>query len=232
MKRVNMKSKERVKKHGEVFTPKWVVQSMCDTPDFKDDLLNSSFRVLEPAVGEGSFLVEILRRRLSALTATKPDSTTFQREALKALLSLYGVELLPDNLRQCRKNLLTQVKHHTSSYLRGKADVDPGFFAAVEFYISCNIVQGDFLTGLDAQGHEFVLPEWTVIDGPDTETPLVQRTDYTLRQLKTGTVNTPGWRSSPGQASVTVNQTYSLNFDDEDDPSQWPPAPLTCPQGQ
>src|SRR5947207_1890783 len=99
------KSKQRVADHGEVFTPPWMVAAMLDL--FKDETERIDSRFLEPACGSGNFLVQILRRKLAAVEL-KYGRSDFERRhyALLALMCLYGIELLPDNIAECRANLL------------------------------------------------------------------------------------------------------------------------------
>src|SRR5713226_8821772 len=99
------KSKQRVADHGEVFTPAWMVEAMLDL--VKDETERIDSRFLEPACGSGNFLVQILRRKLAAVEL-KYGKSSFERRqyALLGLMCIYGIELLPDNIGQCRANLL------------------------------------------------------------------------------------------------------------------------------
>src|SRR6266481_7603282 len=99
------KSIQRVADHGEVFTPPWMVEAMLDL--VKDETERIDSRFLEPACGSGNFLVQILRRKLAAVEL-KYGKSDFERQhyALLALMCIYGIELLPDNIAECRANLL------------------------------------------------------------------------------------------------------------------------------
>ena len=101
----SVKSKQRVADHGEVFTPAWMVEAMLDL--VKDETERIDSRFLEPACGSGNFLVQILRRKLAAVEL-KYGKSAFERQhyALLALMCIYGIELLPDNIAECRANLL------------------------------------------------------------------------------------------------------------------------------
>ena len=100
-----VKSKQRVADHGEVFTPAWMVEAMLDLVKEETDRIDSRF--LEPACGSGNFLVQILRRKLAAVEL-KYHQSDFERQhyALLALMSIYGIELLVDNIAECRANML------------------------------------------------------------------------------------------------------------------------------
>ena len=93
------KSKERVKKYGEVYTPIWVVNEMLDELEKESDAFNDvSKTFLEPSCGNGNFVVEIYRRKLNL---AKND----REKAEKALRSLWCIELLPDNMAECRQRV-------------------------------------------------------------------------------------------------------------------------------
>src|ERR1043165_4071777 len=100
-----VKSKHRVAEHGEVFTPAWMVEAMLDLVREETERIDSRF--LEPACGSGNFLVQVLRRKLAAVEH-KFGKSDFERQhyALLALMCIYGVELLRDNIAECRANLL------------------------------------------------------------------------------------------------------------------------------
>src|SRR5262245_54029757 len=100
-----IRSKKRVADHGEVFTPAWMVDVMLDL--IKDETERIDSRFLEPACGSGNFLVQILRRKLAAVEL-KFGKSDFDKQhyALLALMCLYGIELLADNIAECRANML------------------------------------------------------------------------------------------------------------------------------
>nr|WP_322815669.1 DNA methyltransferase [Chloroflexus sp.] len=97
-----VKSKQRVADHGEVFTPAWLVEAMLDL--VKDETERIDSRFLKPACGSGNFLVAILRRKLAAVEI-KYGKSRFERQhyALLALMCCYGIELLADNIAECRR---------------------------------------------------------------------------------------------------------------------------------
>src|SRR5271169_4533566 len=100
-----IKSKKRVADHGEVFTPLWMVEAMLDLVKSETERIDSRF--LEPACGNGNFLVQILRRKLAAVELKYGKSDFEKRHySLLALMCLYGIELLTDNIADCRANLL------------------------------------------------------------------------------------------------------------------------------
>src|SRR5436305_8156949 len=99
------KSKQRVADHGEVFTPAWIVEAMLDLVESETERIDSRF--LEPACGSGNFLVRILQRKLAAVELKFGRSEFEKRQyALLALMCTYGIELLGDNIAECRTNML------------------------------------------------------------------------------------------------------------------------------
>src|SRR3954468_6830558 len=100
-----IKSKKRVADHGEVFTPPWMIEAMLDLVQGETERIDSRF--LEPACGSGNFLVRILQRKL-AIVEMKFGKSEFEKRhyALLALMCTYGIELLSDNIAECRANML------------------------------------------------------------------------------------------------------------------------------
>lgn len=147
------RSKQRVADHGEVFTPPWLVEAMLDF--VKDETERIDSRFLEPACGSGNFLVQILRRKLVAVEL-KYGKSDFDRRhyAMLALMSLYGIELLADNIAECRANLLELF----AEYLGVNASAD--FCRAASNVLSQNLVQGDALKMLTHDNQPITFAEW------------------------------------------------------------------------
>ena len=135
-----VKSKERVQKHGEVFTPEWVVNDMLDL--LPDEVWHPEKTFLEPACGEGAFLVEIYKRKLQKINSEIQKEWEWQ--AAIATSSMYGIELLEDNVKQCRKNLKLIFK---TLYQRHYPDTqNREVINAIHFLINRNIIKGNALT--------------------------------------------------------------------------------------
>ncbi len=99
-----VKSKKRVSDHGEVFTSEREVNAMLDLVKQETERIDSRF--LEPACGSGNFLVEVLRRKLAVVEAKyKSSQLEFERYAVIAISSIYGVDILKDNVEECRERL-------------------------------------------------------------------------------------------------------------------------------
>ena len=151
-----IKSKKRVADHGEVFTPPWLVEKMLDLVKGETERIDSRF--LEPACGSGNFLVPILQRKLAAVEAKYGHSAFEKRHyALLALSSLYGIELLADNIKECRANLLEVF----ADYL-GLKEIDTTYLAAAHI-LSLNLIHGDALTMKTAAGEPITVVEWAYL---------------------------------------------------------------------
>jgi hypothetical protein len=148
-----VKSKQRVADHGEVFTPAWMVEAMLDLVKEETERIDSRF--LEPACGSGNFLVQILRRKLAAVEL-KYGKSDFERRhyALLALMCIYGIELLADNIAECRANVLEIF----AEYLN--LDEADEFYRAASYVLSQNLVHGDALTMRTHDGQPITFAEW------------------------------------------------------------------------
>ena len=148
-----VKSKQRVADHGEVFTPAWMVEAMLDLVKGETERIDSRF--LESACGSGNFLVRILQRKLAAVE-TKFGKSDFEKRhyALLALMCLYGIELLPDNIAECRANLLEIF----AKYLN--LDQSDDLHRAAFYVLSQNLVHGDALTMRTHDSLPITIAEW------------------------------------------------------------------------
>lgn len=148
-----VKSKQRVADHGEVFTPSWLVEDMLDLVKTESDRIDSRF--LEPACGSGNFLKPVLKRKL-ATVQFRYGKSDFERRhhALFALMCIYGIELLKDNVEECRESLLAIY----SEYLR--VNIDDVWAKAATVVLNANILQGDALTLTTTDDKAIEFPEW------------------------------------------------------------------------
>jgi hypothetical protein len=148
-----IKSKKRVADHGEVFTPPWMVEAMLNL--VKDETERIDSRFLEPACGSGNFLVRVLQRKLAAIEIKFGKSEFEKRHyALLALMCIYGIELLADNIAECRANLLEIF----ADYLNLNESDD--LYRAASYVLSQNLVHGDALTMRTYDGQPIAFSEW------------------------------------------------------------------------
>lgn len=148
-----IKSRKRVADHGEVFTPAWLVDAMLDLVKDESERIDSRF--LEPACRSGNFLVRVLQRKLAAVEL-KYGKSDFERRyyALLALMCIYGIELLADNVAECRANMLEIL----AGYLN--LDEQDDLYRAASYVLSQNLVHGDALKMLNSAGQPITFAEW------------------------------------------------------------------------
>lgn len=181
------KSKERIRDHGEVFTAEREVKAMCDL--VKDETERIDSRFLEPACGDGNFLAEILTRKLAIVRKQYGKShLDYEKNAVLAASSVYGVDILIDNVIACRERIFgIWNKEYTAVC---KNDCSDETREAVKFILSRNIVCGNALTLMcvDENGKDteepIVFSEWAFITGGQ-----IQRCDYTFAELFAQDVN-------------------------------------------
>jgi hypothetical protein len=175
-----IRSKQRVADHGEVLTGSREVTAMLDLVKQETERIESRF--LEPACGNGNFLAAILDRKLKIAEARYERSQLdFERNAVLAVSSIYGIDLLEDNVLHCRERLFELFDQSFYSRLykdRAKSKVRD----AVRFILERNIIWGDALT-LKTVGPEpgyIVFSEWSPINGS-----MLKRRDFTFHGLLT-----------------------------------------------
>jgi hypothetical protein len=149
----HVKSKQRVADHGEVFTPRWLVEKMLDLVRGETERIDARF--LEPACGSGNFLVPILQRKLAAVERKYGKSDFEKRHfALLAVMCCYGIELLEDNIAECRTNMLEVF----ADYL--KLDESDQLYRAAAYVLSQNLVHGDALKMRTHDEKPITFAEW------------------------------------------------------------------------
>ena len=191
-----VKSKDRVKAYGEVFTPRRMVDQMLDLvsaelktgPDFVDTTF------LEPTAGGGDFLVRILVRKLAAVES-RSEPKLWPRESLFALASIYGIELLDDNHAEAKAAMLDtfvdfNIRHGISVGSR------TNLYRAARFLIDTNIIRGNTLTGLTDDGAEIEFSWWHRAPGGRCT---VLREPFTF--------NSP--RAGDGRFAFTIYEAYA-----------------------
>lgn len=176
-----IKSKERVTQRGEVFTAEREVNAMLDL--VKNECLRPDSRFLEPACGDGNFLSAILRRKLAELRRKyKKSPRDYERLAIVAIGSLYGIDIMDDNVLACRKRLFSIWDEEYIALCKAESSDDTR--QAAKFIISRNIINGNALTLMcvDNEGNDTSVPivfsEWTLIGNAQ-----MQRSDYTMSSL-------------------------------------------------
>lgn len=177
-----VKTRQRVTDHGEVFTSEREVEAMCDLVKQETERIDSRF--LEPACGDGNFLAVILKRKLAVVKKKyRRSAYDWERNSLLALGSVYGVDILLDNVIACQERLFEIWDKEYKAVCKRECSDETR--KAAHFILQLNIVCGNALTLLcvDGDGKELNVPiifsEWTF---PFNDARM-QRKDYTLAEL-------------------------------------------------
>ena len=194
------KSKKRVRDHGEVFTAEREVKAMCDL--VKDETERIDSRFLEPACGTGNFLEEILTRKLAVVKKLyKSNPYDYERYAVLAATGIYGVELLADNVRECRERLFALWNKEYTAVCKKSANDETR--EAVKYILSKNILCGNALTLMCVNENQkdtdtpIIFPEWSLLGAK------LKRRDFRLDvMLKAGD------KPNLGQSSMFEEDIY------------------------
>ena len=195
-----IKSKTRVRDKGEVFTNPREVNAMLDLVKQETERIDSRF--LEPACGNGNFLIEILRRKLEVVKFRyKKSQWEYEKNALIAVMSIYGVDIMQDNIDECIKRLLNLFEDYYQSLF--KKQIKTEYLEIVKFVLTKNILCGDALTMKTNEDQPIVFAEWSFVKGS-----LVQRRDFSYEQLLTKDKN--GQQTLLGDFIEKPIKTYPL----------------------
>jgi len=170
-------SRKRVADHGEVLTGTREVNAMLDLVKPETERIDSRF--LEPACGDGNFLSEILERKLRVVAARYGKSQLdYERNAVLAVSSIYGIDILEDNVAACRQRLFEVFDQNYTALFKVAATDDCR--RAVKYILARNIIWGDALT-LKTVGDKpqpIVFPEWSPVNGS-----MLKRRDFAFHGL-------------------------------------------------
>ena len=147
---VHIKSKDRVRDLAEVYTNVREVRAMLDLVPFKkpEDIIG--YKYLEPACGNGNFLNEIMLRKLHGVNVKYADDslTTYEFFTAKAVSSIYGIDICPENVVEARERLFRLVKSNFDLHMGGYIS-SIGFYELIEYILEQNIVVGDSINKPD-----------------------------------------------------------------------------------
>ena len=177
---LQVKSASRVREHGEVLTARREVEAMLDLVKNESERIDSRF--LEPACGDGNFLVAILERKLKTVSSKyRSKKADFEVQMISALGSIYGIDLLEDNVELAQERMFEIACNCYKESLKVNPDED--FKNIIKFVLKKNILQGDSLNGID----KIVFTQWSLIGYQ------VQREEYSFSQMnqEAEIMNTP-----------------------------------------
>ncbi|WP_208119370.1 DNA methyltransferase family protein [Spirabiliibacterium pneumoniae] len=224
-----------------MYTRPQEVNAMLDLVSDQCERITSRF--LEPACGTGNFLLEILRRKLAVVRkAYKRSQVEYERNAVSAVGSIYGIELLPDNVEQCRTRLFELVEREYRTLFKRHAK--PRFLRTIHYILTLNIVHGDALEmtaktqftlpeslppSLKALAQEAIIfPHWSFVSDN-----LLKRHDYLFDRLVNHGGQKCGKKAQKSALTPSRQNRQADLFSDEavvqdDDPSrsffQYPPT--------
>ena len=206
MAKEQIKSKERVAEHGEVFTNEREVNAMLDL--VKDETERIESRFLEPACGDGNFLIEILRRKLAVVKRQYGRSRSdYEKYSILALSSIYGVDIMEDNAAECRKRLFDE--WNTSYSKQCGSEANDECRAAAKYILEHNILCGDALTMLRNDGTPIIFAQWDLVSGNK-----MKRRDYRLDQMMRGT------------EEQTFMEMFLDDWEFDEETNAWIPSPI------
>ncbi len=185
-----VKSKKRVADHGEVFTNQREVNAMLDL--VKDETERIESRFLEPACGNGNFLAEVLRRKLAKVDARYSKSQVeWERNAVIAVSSIYGVDILEDNAEECRERLFKIFDERYTALFKDKCKDECQ--SSIKFLLGRNILWGDALDFTNPVTKQpIIFSEWSAVNGS-----MLKRRDFlfkllVVKQIQTSLFNDEG----------------------------------------
>jgi hypothetical protein len=189
-----VKSKKRVTDHGEVFTNDREVNAMLDLVKHETERIESTF--LEPACGNGNFLAEVLRRKLTVIDDRYSKSQfEWERYAVIAVSSIYGVDILEDNAIECRERLFKIINERYTSLFKDKCKEDCR--RSIKYLFNRNILWGDAMDFTNPiTKNPIIFSEWKPINGT-----LIKRKDFMFQFL--------------------VEQSFQLTMFDENNNAQY-----------
>lgn len=179
-----IKSRERVSAHGEVFTAEREVKAMCDL--VKDETERIDSRFLEPACGDGNFLTEIIKRKLAvAEKQYAKNPADYEKYSILAVSSIYGIDILQDNAQACRERLF-KIWQNEYARICGKKlspEQKEETQKSVRFILNRNILCGNALTLKEVDSeqndteHPIIFSEWSFIGNS------IKRRDFAFNDL-------------------------------------------------
>jgi hypothetical protein len=183
------KSKKRIRDHGEVFTPDFIVNDMLNLVNNETQRIDSRF--LEPACGDGNFLIKILERKLNVVEKNyKKQQFDYEKYSILAVSSIYGVELLGDNAKRARERLFD---YFVIKYKRlFKKLISEEYLKNISYLFGRNIVQGNALTLEETDGNPIIFSEWSLVYGKK-----FKRRDFKYKDL--------------GKLGLNPDDLFSLN---------------------
>lgn len=173
-----IRSKQRVRDYGEVYTPPEIVNAMLDLVKQETERIDSRF--LEPACGTGNFLTEILRRKLDVVEKTyRRSQLDFERNMVLAVSAIYGIDILEDNVIACRQQLFEIADERYTALFNAKTK--EACRRTLRYILAKNIIWGDALElkTVGPETHQIIFAEWSF----PLHNSLIKRRDFVFAEL-------------------------------------------------
>lgn len=209
--RNQIRTKDRVRDLAEVYTHEREVNAMLDLiPDmFPPGVTGTDLKFLEPACGSGNFLVEILTRKLTGIRFANIRAVErYEHWLLRALASVYGVDICTDNVLEARQRMAAVVREH---YLLDANTIEPteGFVSGVSAILDSNIICADTLASASTTEVIDYIPGrngtfmrvWSMLDNSDVDaepdlfnqSPMPKRDEVAIHYSEIATTPGPAW---------------------------------------
>ena len=197
-----VKSKNRVQKYGEVFTPDWIVKKMLSEPSIQNKLHDIHATFLEPSVGEAAFITEILHQKLTYVDEIS-NKSNWIKNTLWVIASIYGIELLDDNLIIAKQNLVEVLSQHYQNFYQKKLSKNTDLYKSARYIIDNNIVQGNTLKYTTNSGDLIIFSEW--IKRGDK----VSQRQFTFKSL----IESDNSNQYQSTEFIKINKVYKLKIE-------------------
>lgn len=140
----SIKSTERVKAYGEVFTQSKEVNDMMNLPKLVAESYVIDSTWLEPSCGTGNFLVEIISRKLATAAKEPVGSEDYAKAVIRSFMATYGVDIQADNVNESQRRMYDIF---LDEYMKHEGVEAPKWIKdAVAFILAKNIIFGNMLT--------------------------------------------------------------------------------------
>jgi len=173
--KTQFKSKERVAKHGEVYTSEREVNNMLDLVKQETERLDSRF--LEPACGHGNFLIKVLERKMNVLLSRyKKNQYEFEKHSVVVISSIYGIDILEDNVKETQNRLFNYYNQIYSKTFKGLENKE--LIQTIRYVLGKNIIHGDALSlKMVGSDEPVTFCEWSLVNNN------IKRRDFTFEHL-------------------------------------------------
>lgn len=177
-----VKSKTRIQNYGEVFTPKNIIDFMIEQPEIFEQIKDINSTFLEPSAGEGAFVTEILNQRMQLCNQISKDQKEFEFNCLVSLSTIYGIELLLDNLEILIDNMYSTFLRNYQKYISENGYIiNEKVLKSAKVIIKTNMQQGDTLKYINSEGNPIIFSEWQV-----QKNKKVKRIEFTFESIVNG----------------------------------------------